>query len=55
MKFVVSFTTNDVNITTKEGLKHVGVAKYEIKKKIVNLFFYPPRGRLLCERALQSD
>jgi hypothetical protein len=43
MEFVVSFTTNDVKITTNEGLKDVGVAKYEIKKKIVNLFFYPSR------------
>jgi hypothetical protein len=43
VEFVVFFTTNDVKITTKEGLKHVRFAEYKIKKKIVNLFLYPSR------------
>jgi len=32
VEFVVFFTTTDVKITTKEGLKHVRVAEYEIEK-----------------------
>jgi hypothetical protein len=37
------FTTNDVKITTKKGLRHDHSDEYKIKKEIIHLFFYPLR------------